>query len=108
MTTRFSRVLQSDTDVTLTSDRIQEIADFIEKCPLIDGQLIEDVSLTSGFGGTNDNTVSHNLGRAYKGFIITNISSSSNVYESPTINREKKNSLILRCSSNATVSLWVF
>ena len=108
MTTRFSRVLQSDADVTLTSDRIQEITDFIEKCPLIDGQLIEDVVVTKPPGVFEDTTVSHNLGRVYKGFIVVKKSSAAAIFESSTINKQKSNSLILSTNLSCTVSLWVF
>lgn len=105
MATRFGRVLQSlDIDATFAQDRIQEITDFIERSSLIDGKLVSDVELTTG----QDNDVAHALGRKPQGYIVVNRNADSVVFTSSTLNRNPKNSLILNCSANVTISLWVF
>ena len=104
MATRFGRVLQADVDVTLSQDRMQEVTDFIERCSLIDGKLVSDAELTTG----QDNEVGHGLGRIPQGYIVVDRNANSVVSTSSTLNRNPKNSLILNCSANVTVSLWVF
>ena len=54
MTTRFGRVLQAGAEVTQSQDRAQELSDFVEKCPLLDGQLIEDIGILARSGGIRD------------------------------------------------------
>jgi hypothetical protein len=83
---------------------MQEVTDFIEKCSLIDGKLVSDAELTTG----QDNEVGHGLGRIPQGYIVVDRNANSVVSTSSTLNRNPKNSLILNCSANVTVSLWVF
>ena len=104
MATRFGRVLQADVGVTLSQDRMQEVTDFIEKCSLIDGKLVSDAELTTG----QDNEVGHGLNRPPQWIYSCRPKRKSVVSTSSTLNRNPKNSLILNCSANVTVSLWVF
>lgn len=108
MTTRFGRVLQAGIEVTQSQDRVQEIADFVEKCPLLDGQLIEDVTVTKPPGSFADTVVAHGLGRAVKGFIVVKKSAAAAIFESSTLNNQKNNSIILSTNTSCVVSLWVF
>tara|TARA_R100000329_G_scaffold150431_1_gene143341 strand:- start:1290 stop:1625 length:336 start_codon:yes stop_codon:yes gene_type:complete len=111
MTTRFGRVLQAGAEVTQSQDRAQELSDFVEKCPLLDGQLIEDIGILARSGGIQrDTVVPHSLGRDYRGFIIVNTNTSSPPFESSTLNTTKSKTLLLTTlnSSAHTVSLWIF
>ena len=67
---------------------------------LVQGTLVSGVSLSSG-----DNSVTHKLGRAPKGWILTDINAAVTVYRSKDFS---DTTLTLNASGTATVSLWVF
>lgn len=77
------------------------LLDILADNPLLQGRLIEDVSLS-----TAETLVPHKLGQAYRGWIITNISASATVYESSTA--LTGSFLALKASGSCTASLWVF
>ena len=105
MATRFGRALKSlDLDVSFVEYRTQEIADFVERCPLIDGRLLTGIEMITG----QDNDIPHGLDRVPAGYIVVNRTANSVISTSSAVNKTPKNSLILNCSANVTVSLWVF
>ncbi len=89
-------------------DQLQEnlltTLDGITRNPFLDGNLIANISLVSG----QDNFVGHGLGVAYRGFWVISPSAASHVYLSTTSNAFKNKHIILKCSANVNISLWVF
>jgi|31_taG_2_1085359.scaffolds.fasta_scaffold43367_2 hypothetical protein len=107
---RFNSQVQLSEDSDSLQREVQRLSDFLDKCPLLDGELIEDVSIRARSGGIQQDTiVSHNLGREYKGFIFVN-SNNSYPFESSTLNNQKSKRLILTTlnSGATTVSIWIF
>lgn len=75
--------------------------------PFLGGNAIKGVSLDR----SKDNSINTGLGYKYSGWFITRTSGATSligVYESPTINNSPDRILILNCSDNITVDLWVF
>jgi len=107
MAANTTEVFGTDVNESALQDSSRRLSQFIAKCPFLEGQLIESVNLTSG-SGTQDNSIGHSLRRPYSGFFVTLSNAAANVSESPTLNNSKSSSIILRTSSDVTVSLWVF
>jgi len=85
-------------------DSTRRLAQFVDNCPLIDGALLTDVQLTTG----QVNEVAHPLNRIVKGYIIVDKTTLSFITRSTNINKNPKNTLLLNCTVNAVVSIWVF
>lgn len=84
----------------VTSQMSQERGTQSVNTTISDGQLIENVDLT-----TTATTVPHALGRVPKGYIVVGSSDIAAVYhETP----HARASISLRASATTTVSLWVF
>lgn len=107
MAANTSEVFGTNVNESALQDSSRRLSQFIAKCPFLEGQLIEGVKLTAG-GGAQDNSIAHLLRRPYSGFFVTLSNAAANIFESPTLNNSKSSSIILRTSSNVTVSLWVF
>jgi len=108
---RFNSQVQLSEDSDSLQREVQRLSEFLDKCPLLDGELIEDVPIRPRSGGVaQDTIVSHNLGRDYKGFIFVKLGSSFTPFESPTLNKQKSKRLILTTLNSAgdTASVWIF
>jgi len=75
----------------------------VSKMPIINGVLVQNVPLTTG-----ENTVEHKLGRKLLGYIVVGNSADSRIWDSQASNNLPSKTLVLNCSANTTVSLWVF
>ena len=82
---------------------VKEFAGQLEKNVVLDGILLENISLLSA----SSNTVNHKLGRKIKGWIVTKIQANANVWENST-QPLPSSTLILDVSADCTVSLYVF
>lgn len=83
---------------------LQRIAAF----PIVGGILVEGLKTTAT---DVDVFVYHELGRAAKGFVLTDTDNPLLVYKSPTANSFKDRQLIVRPNYSGAVrtfSLWVF
>lgn len=67
---------------------------------LINGQLLQNVSLISGV-----TTINHLLGRKQQGYIITDVDAAATIFRSQPLNNL---TLTLTSDAACTVSLWVF
>ena len=108
MATRYSRVFSTTPDLSFAEDNTQSIADFVDNCPLLDGQLIEDITVAKPPGAFADTVVAHSLGRDLKGYIIVKKSAAAAVHESSTVNNKKSSTIILSTNVSCVISLWVF
>jgi type IV secretory pathway ATPase VirB11/archaellum biosynthesis ATPase len=77
------------------------LLDIFSAMPIMNGRLVEDVSLS-----TTATQVSHKLGRAYRGWIITNIDTAATLHVSSETSSDKFITLI--ASAPCIASLWVF
>lgn len=107
MITRRDRI-QSDNE---KDNRIQDTVDgwifqLGTDIPLLQGRLIEDVSLS---GSSASNLIEHKLNRAYRGYILVTQTANSVIYDD-TSNSGENNELYLNLKTTTaqTVSLWVF
>jgi len=87
--------LQSNIELTFTP---------IINSEIINGILIRNLNLTTG----QDNIVAHKLGRKALGYIIVKKSDESTIWDVDSETFSEKNFLILNCSADVVVSLWVF
>lgn len=71
--------------------------------PLIQGHLLQSVTLTSG-----SNTISHKLGRALVGWIPTRVRASATFFDTQDSNQQADLTLLLTSSANVVVDLYVF
>lgn len=84
----------------------QDIQNSLASNPLLDGVLLENISLTAGM-----NEVQHGLGRPVRGMLVClsdgnyTLSNESHLDQS----KELQSSILkIRSSDSGTVSLWVF
>ncbi len=77
------------------------LLDTLAENPLSQGRLIEDISLS-----TAETLVPHKLGRAYRGWFVTNIDAAVTVHASSETLTERY--VALTASGTCIVSLWVF
>lgn len=103
MITTFKKLnnLQQLSDVDRVQDNIKLFSDQLVDIPILNGQLIENVALT-----TSAVLVNHKLGRAYRGWIVVDQSANASVYSTTTTLPTRFISLV--ASNTVTVSLWVF
>jgi hypothetical protein len=83
------------------SPEYDRLLDILGNIPILQGRLIEDVSLS-----TAETLVPHKLGSAYRGWVITNINADATVHVSSETLSERY--LALTASASCIVSLWVF
>lgn len=87
-------------------DQIQRnISEFVNQLtvnPLLGGQLLSNITITTG-----NNNINHGLGRDITGWIITDINTNVNIYKAATQPSPSK-ILTLTSTGNSTISLYVF
>lgn len=71
--------------------------------PLIDGLLIEGISLSNG-----TTVVNHLLGRKLQGWFIVGINAAATVFDNQATNQMPQLTLSLTSNAACTVNLWVF
>lgn len=103
MLTPFRRTQTEDPEIRRLQDAAEASLSSVLDKRVIDGRLIEDVSLSSG-----DNTIEHKLGRTLRGWIVTRLSAAVDIYDKQSTNNLTDLNLVLNSSGTATVSLWVF
>jgi len=83
--------------------RWKSILDPVIACPLINGQLLENLKIVAG-----NNTINHGLGRPLVGFIVIRNSGATSIGDNQAINATPALTLTLTSNGTSTVSLWVF
>jgi hypothetical protein len=72
----------------------------LDRVPLLDGRLIENIELT-----TTERKIPHNLGRKPKGYLIVDTNAAATVHRS---SESDDRYLPLTSSATVTVKIWVF
>lgn len=100
----YKKVRTEDTVVRQIQDAVEIPLKDISSRPILDGQILTDIELTSGV----DNIVDHKLQRVLTGWIVISKSAQSDVWDLQAANSRPQQFLVLRCSANVTVKIWVF
>lgn len=90
----------SDTNLSLFQQSVNDQFSQVSKIPFMDGNLLTNVSLTSG----QQNSIEHKLGRAATGYFVTANNANSTIWQTSFTDKV----IVLFCSSNTTISIWVF
>lgn len=98
------KIASSDPVLDRVQEHIEQSFQAVTRNPLIDGVLIENVSLVSA----STNIIEHKLSREVIGYIIVSKSSDSNVWDDLKAQTKKKLFLNLETDVDTTVSLWIF
>ena len=104
--TPYVRKTSDNEDIEQVQNSLENIFRSIEACPLLDGHLLERITLANG-----DNTISHKLGRKLKGWIITrHRETPSDIIDRQKTNNATDRTLVLNSSVATTivVDIWVF
>lgn len=91
----------NDTNLSLFQQSILDQFSQVGKIPFMNGTKLDDIDLITG----QANTVDHKLGRKATGYFIFLKNTTADVWNDPIAG---ETNIIFRCSSNVTVSLWVF
>lgn len=102
--TSFRKVRTANTELDQLQSNSEAVFKDIVRRLVLDGQLLKDISLTTG----QTNSVDHKLQRKLVGYFLVGNSANSVVYDSQASNQTPDLTLNLLCSANTTVSLWVF
>ncbi len=97
----FKKLQFEDSAVARFQDNVEDAVDQITRKPIIDGVLVENISLAAGV----DNAVSHKLGRKPVMWIEARKFGNATIWEIE--NTATATLLVLRSSANVTLSLWV-
>ena len=90
-------------DLSLMQTKWASIINPILAAPIVNGLLLNNVSLVSG-----DNTINHRLGRKLQGWIVVGKNANANIYDKQSTNTMPELTLVLNSSGTLTVNLWVF
>jgi hypothetical protein len=97
----FKKTYTTNQDLNNMQENVEEVVAPLLKNPLLDGQILSNIELTTG-----SNSISHKLGRKLQGWVIVDKDDNSNIYRetssTPTL------TLVLNSSANVTISLYVF
>lgn len=97
------KVSTQDKDLQAMQDRLESFLVPFINCVLIDGLLLKNVSLLAA----STTNVEHKLGRALIGWYVVDSTANSTIWRDTTVELPTT-TLALKCSSDVTVSLWVF
>lgn len=101
------QINSQDQEIQLIQGNIQTALTPLENIPMVGGNLLRGISLTSG----QDNLVQHGLDHTPIAFILAGINVDSRVWSptSSSLNGASANRTVinLRCSTSCTISLWV-
>lgn len=103
MIPNYKKIRSENSDIRQIQDAIALVIDQISSKDILDGILVEDISLVSGV-----NLVSHKLDRAPKGFIVVARNANQNVWNGVSTRAVSNLNMALQCSGSVKVSIWFF
>ena len=92
----------SDTDRLYQN--VSQFANQFTTRPFLDGLLLKDLTLTAG----SNNPVNHKLGRKLQGWVIVNKTAETDVWAPTSLQTRPDKTLVLSCTANVTISLYLF
>lgn len=99
----FSKIYSEDRVLNMVQDNLVKSINHVAQNPLVNGQILEKVSLLSGA-----NVVVHGLGRPLLGWYITRIRASAIIYDTQDLNKNPSSNLQLVASGAVVVDIAVF
>lgn len=99
----FRRISTTNPDLSKVQDSIVEVLSTLTRNELLNSVVLHNVAITTG-----DTPIAHTLAKIPTGFFIVKSNADVRVWESTTENTAKERLIILRASTNATVSLILF
>lgn len=100
----FKKLSSDDALINRLQENVQQALLPVSSSEIIDGILLKNVELVSA----TDNAVQHKLGRVPLGWAVVGKRSQADVWDGQSTNSNKSLILVLRCSANVVVDLWVF
>ena len=100
---QFREINSSDRELNELQLRLRRVLAPVTGATVLDGVLIESVALSATV-----NNVAHGLGRAYRGWIVTDRDANQTVYRDGTSTADPVLFLPLLAGGAVTVDLWVF
>ena len=100
----FQRVDTTDSSMREMQYRLEETLRPVTDSSIVDGRLIEDVSLASG----TTSKIAHRLGRSIIGWIVVGKNAAQHVYDENSGKSDLGTYLHLTASGTVTVNVWVF
>lgn len=100
---KLQRINTQDRVINMIQDNISNILEPLSNVPLNSGQILQNVSLTTG-----SNNVVHKLARRPLGWFIIRQRSAGTVYDTQDTNPQGDVFLRLQASANINVDLFVF
>lgn len=97
----FKKIQTQDYITSIIQDNVDQAVSPIIQSEIIDGILLKNISLVSG----QVNQVSHKLNRKPIFWIVARQDSNSVVWESSTLTTDLF--LVLNCSANCIINLWI-
>lgn len=100
----FERVSVTDPELQSLQYRLEETLRPVTDSSIIDGRLIEDISLASG----TTSKIAHKLGRKLRGWIVTGKNAAQHIYDDNSGKTDLDTYIHLTASGTVTVNIWVF
>ena len=100
----FERISVTDPEIQDLQYRLEETLRPVTSSSVIDGNLIEDISLASG----TTSKIAHKLGRKLIGWIIVGKDAAQHVYDVNSGKTDLDTYIHLTAGGTVTVNIWVF
>lgn len=100
----FKKTHQLDSAADRLQSHTEEALRSLLLNPVLDGNLIEEISLIGGVS----KSINHGLGRNLRGWFLTRNSSEAVVWDEQLTNNMVDKTLILQSSDDCVISIWVF
>lgn len=100
----FIKIVSQESDTQRLQDNIELFLKQIKNISILDGVLLEDVSVPTG----SDVVIPHKLNRKLVGYIVVRNSAEATIWDKQSDNTLPGKTLILKSSADTTISMWVF
>lgn len=100
-----TKIRTGNQDIDRIGDSLLNLRNWLGNKEILDGVLIEDQALVTG---ANGNSITHKLGRAYKGYIVVRRSDYTLSHGDQPSLTDTSLFINIRASVACTVTLWVF
>jgi len=100
----FTRGSTDNESVNVLQNSLENSFRSIESCPLLDGHLLEGLTIATGV-----NTIEHKLERPIRGWIVTRCNAGlylPSTHQEDNAHNDK--TLVIQFSQAATADIWVF
>ena len=100
----FERVDTTDPSLREMQYRLEEALRPVTGSSIVDGRLIEDISLASG----TTTKIAHKMGRSIIGWIVVGKNAAQHIYDQNSGKSDLDTYLYLTAGGTVTVNVWVF